>query len=1411
MAQQSSASFDSSALPPLNSPLRFFEENKGQWASEATFRLIDGNKAISLFPDRFSFALRRSEPQQSVNISDFEQFNFSQSEYLVWDVTPLHSNKVYPIGRKKFERSVNYFGAGNPIAQSIESYSEVAYKNLYDGVDFMFYTSPNGAVKYDIHVAPGAEISNIKLLYNGVDSLAIGKNGQLLVYTAWGEFTEDPPISYQRSNDTKIPVDIVYQLNGTELSFKVRGAYNPNFALIIDPLYVDWSTYFYSDKKANSNFPLKLSWITSVDFDDDFNCFISGFTSEYFPDQIGVYDSSFNGNVDGFLCKLNKDGDSILFFTYLGGSVLDFASEFALTRSGDLVLAGITSSPDFPLKNAIDSIGPSNNSFYKGFVTQLSPDGKQLIFSTYLGGDTGSHGTYVTKAVVDNNDRIYIAGFTTATNFPTTSTAFQPKYGGRTNSSIYGDGFISVVEANYGNYLYGSYLGGTGEESIYDLQKDLSGNVYLAGFTNSSNFPITTGHPKFFNSTPKGTRDGFIIKFDSTLNKIAFSHLMGGNGSDFFHGIHIYNDQLYLLGNTNSSDFPTTSRAKQTSLGGGTDAVVCKLTSNGVGVQYSTYFGGSGDELVDYGLGLNNSVGIVCNVRGEAFIVGSTTSTDLPVTQDAFQRKNRSAERRMNQFKLSAYVSKLSRKGDQLLYGTYWGGNFDDHATSASLKRVDCETHIVVAGYTRSTDFPTTSGVLHDSAFDLSQRDTFSPACSFCGTGFISRFIDTLHLDTLNLLSLNVLGDTIIACGRTSIGLDAGNYGGELQWSHGPKENYVFVSDTGWYWVRATYGCDTMVDSVYIVRYETPISGLGRDTIYCDNFPILQLRAEKSGTAAQYKWSTGATSGTVQISNPGKYWVNVNTAYCGSLSDTIRLGLQETPVLSDYDTVLCDSTFLILDAGFSDSTMDYRWSTGQTTKQIQISQPGSITQYLSSACGSDSAKISIVHQVTPRAILPEDTVLCDSSNLLLRAGIRNNGEKYIWSDVQNQVALGQSDSLQILAPTVLQLQIENSCGIDSARTSISVQKTPDFQTTDTVVLCDGEAQVIGIALDSNLIYTWDNGSSVNYIQVWDSGSYQLNIRNYCGTQYLTWAVLTGKTPDRKLPGDTILCDAETFLLNVDSDEDNTQYIWQDGTTTPHYEVRQSGLYFVEVSNVCGILKDTIQIRMLRTPKADLGNDSVQCGSFRTVLKSVGESDNGETYLWQDGKTTSTNQLNTPGTYWVQIENFCGTDSDTILLGRSDGPVVDLGSDMLVCDGFDIELDAMNPGSEYSWQPFGETTQRIITEKPALYSVVVTDSLGCEASDAVEIILDCENAKKLPNAFSPNGDALNDFFGPFGFGYDWEISIYSGTGQLLYKGLNSPWDGKTKGEDCPADVYFYHIRFWNATGSESVKGMLHLMR
>ncbi|MCB9245200.1 MAG: gliding motility-associated C-terminal domain-containing protein [Flavobacteriales bacterium] len=82
---------------------------------------------------------------------------------------------------------------------------------------------------------------------------------------------------------------------------------------------------------------------------------------------------------------------------------------------------------------------------------------------------------------------------------------------------------------------------------------------------------------------------------------------------------------------------------------------------------------------------------------------------------------------------------------------------------------------------------------------------------------------------------------------------------------------------------------------------------------------------------------------------------------------------------------------------------------------------------------------------------------------------------------------------------------------------------------------------------------------------------------------------------------------------------------------------------------------------------------------------------------------------------------------------------------------------------------------------------------------------------IPNAFSPNGDALNDVFGPFGFGYDWEISIYSGTGQLLYKGLNSPWNGKTKGEDCPADVYFYHIRFWNATSSESVKGMLHLMR
>jgi hypothetical protein len=264
---------------------------------------------------------------------------------------------------------------------------------------------------------------------------------------------------------------------------------------------------------------------------------------------------------------------------------------------------------------------------------------------------------------------------------------------------------------------YSSYLGGGSYDSGEAIAVDASGNAYVTGFTASSDFPVTSGA---FQTTYGGNQDAFVSKVNATGSALIYSAYLGGGEDDSGWGIAVdASGNAYVMGYTASSNFPTTAGAVQTTYGGNKDAFVSKLTAAGCALVYSTYLGGSKGEGWDFLFGH-----IAVDTSGNAYVTGSTASSDFPVTSGAFQTRQGST------FGGDAFVTKLNATGSALVYSTYLGGSLEDGGYGIA---VDESGNVYVTGSATFSNFPTTPG-----AFQAE-----SPTKTVFGTG--SAFVSKLN------------------------------------------------------------------------------------------------------------------------------------------------------------------------------------------------------------------------------------------------------------------------------------------------------------------------------------------------------------------------------------------------------------------------------------------------------------------------------------------------------------------------------------------------------------------------------------------------------------------------------------------------------------------------------------------
>ena len=413
--------------------------------------------------------------------------------------------------------------------------------------------------------------------------------------------------------------------------------------------------------------------------------------------------------------------DPTLFYsTYLGGNSTDVGQGIAVDAAGNAYVTGYTTSINFP--TTVGTFQTANGGSYDAFVTKLNPTGTApLVYSTYLGGSNFDLGYGI---AVDNLGNAYVTGYTCSSNFPTTPLAFQ------TALQSFCDAFVTKLNPAGSAPLYSTYLGGNSADFGQGIAVDSTGSAYVTGYTYSSNFPTTPGA---FQTTFAGGYHAFVTKLNPTgTAPLVYSTYLGGNSTDVGQGIAVDSTgSAYVTGYTNSSNFPTTPGAFQTTFAGGYHAFVTKLNPTGTApLVYSTYLGGNSTDV---------GQGIAVDAAGNAYVTGVTCSTNFPTTPGAFQTANASGGC------TDAFVTKLNPVGSApLVYSTYLGGFSADYGQGIV---VDSTGSAYVTGYTNSSNFPTTLGAFQ--AANQGGFDAFVTALNPLGTAPLvySTYLGGSNLD----------------------------------------------------------------------------------------------------------------------------------------------------------------------------------------------------------------------------------------------------------------------------------------------------------------------------------------------------------------------------------------------------------------------------------------------------------------------------------------------------------------------------------------------------------------------------------------------------------------------------------------------------------------------------------------
>ena len=540
---------------------------------------------------------------------------------------PSQNKTMYYLGRAEAWRSAAHF-------------DRVRYPGIYPGIDLVFVTTGD-QLEYNFEVAPHADPRAIRI--GGEDaSLHLTRGGDLEVRVGNAVITERHPMAFQKVHGRIRRIACAYRLAGDRQAGLRLGAYDASEPLFIDPIF-NFSTYLGGPSYDSIN---------AVASDALGNVYVAGETSSGSLTNPSLATRS---SRDVFVAKFNSAGTQVL-TAYLGGSDYDSARGIALDPLGNIYVTGVTNSTDFPITSgALLTLAPEAPD---AFVVKLNAS-LQLQYSTYLGRKS--------RLSIGHCCRLGRRGVRYWTNrvpaFPVTQGAFQQSEQGGIS-----DCFISKLNPAGSALAYSTYLGGSGLDLCTGIALDGSDNAYVAGATNSANFPVAG--PLQINLI--GSTNAFVAKLNAAGSALAYSTYLGGSNIDSASAIAVdASGAAYVTGDTASIDFPTTPGVVQNHLLGLYNAFVSKLSPTGNSLVYSTLLGGSGSDI---------GASIAIDPAGRAIVGGYTTSANFPTFQ-AIQLQFQGV--------FDAFSTVLDPAGMSLIFSSYFGGSDDDRGSAVAAVPVN--------------------------------------------------------------------------------------------------------------------------------------------------------------------------------------------------------------------------------------------------------------------------------------------------------------------------------------------------------------------------------------------------------------------------------------------------------------------------------------------------------------------------------------------------------------------------------------------------------------------------------------------------------------------------------------------------------------------------------------------------